>query len=215
MRKVVLRWNISSIEGSKELSSLLKICKSLEIIAHLDVSSEGITQLVEVNLNPGHSVHELSEVPSFEVLEIHEENENDALVSLLCTHTLAKSAIDLSNLHLQCPYGIDSEKGMEMRVTGLTSSMRRFLSLLRLILPPDRVSVITTKDEMMNGWSELLTSRQIEVLSHAVKSGYYDGKENVTIKSLSEELGISRSTYGGHLSDAEKTILKRIGSDIQ
>ncbi len=210
----MLRWKISSIEGSEELKKLLEICKSLEIIAHLDVSLEGITQLAEVKLNPGHSVDELSKIPSFQILDIHEQNENDALVTLLCTHTLAKSAIDLSNLHLQCPYGIDSEKGMEMRVTGLTSSMRRFLGLLRLILPPDKVSVITTKDEIMNGWEELLTVRQIEVFSHAVKNGYYDGLENVTIKSLAEELDISRSTYGGHLSDAEKTILKRIGSDL-
>ena len=47
----------------------------------------------------------------------------------------------LSNLHLQPPYSLDAIGGMEMRVTGLTGAMRRFLALLRVVLPPDKVSV--------------------------------------------------------------------------
>ena len=162
MRKVVLRWNITSIQGAKELSKILNICERIEVLAHLGVSPDGIVQLAEVKVKEGHDVHELSELDSFKVMDIHEENEDGVLISLLCTHTLAKSAIELSNLHLQCPYGIDAERGMEMRISGLTGAMRRFLALLRLILPPDKVSVSSMRNDVVNGWAELLTERQQE-----------------------------------------------------
>ncbi len=215
MRKVVLRWRINSLQGAKELGKILEICDRIEILAHLGFQDGGIVQLAEVKIKQGKDVNELSNLPSFEVLEIHEENEDGVLLSLLCHHTLAKSAIEVSNLHLQCPYSIDSEKGMELRVTGLTTAMRRFLNLLRLVLPPDKVSVITDRTKHVNGWAEILTERQQEVIRHAVLRGYYDNNGNSRIKDLAEELGISRSTYGGHLSEAEKAILKKVGSDLE
>ncbi|HJM30655.1 MAG TPA: helix-turn-helix domain-containing protein, partial [Candidatus Thalassarchaeaceae archaeon] len=135
--------------------------------------------------------------------------------SILCSHSLAKSAIELSNLHLQPPYGIDSKRGMEMRVTGLTAAMRRFLALLRVILPPDKVSVITMRGEMVNGWSQVLTNRQQEVVSFASERGYYEDGTKVTIKELADEMGISRSTFGGHLHEAERAIMRKAGTDLE
>ncbi len=215
MRKVVMRWNITSIQGSKELSKILNICERIEVLAHLGVSPDGIVQLAEVKVREGHDVHELSELDSFKVMDIHEENEDGVLISLLCTHTLAKSAIELSNLHLQCPYGIDAERGMEMRISGLTGAMRRFLALLRLILPPDKVSVSSMRNDVVNGWAELLTERQQEVLRFAVERGYYENNKKITIKDLAEEMGISRSTFGGHLQQSEKAILTKVGHDLE
>jgi len=215
MRKVVLRWRINSLQGAKELGKILEICDKIEILAHLGFQDDGIIQLAEVKLKEGKDLNELSDLPSFEVLEVHEENKEGILLSLLCHHALVKSAIEVSNLHLQCPYGIDAERGMELRVTGLTAAMRRFLNLLRLVLPPDKVSVITDRKRQVNGWAEVLTERQQEVIRHAVLRGYYENNGNPKIKDLAEELGISRSTYGGHLSEAEKAILKKVGSDLE
>jgi len=215
MRKVVLRWRLSTIEASKDLSRLLKIFDRIEVLAHLGVSPIGIVQLAEVEVKEGRDIYELNELDSFQVMEIHEESEDGILASILCSHSLAKSAIELSNLHLQPPYGIDSKRGMEMRVTGLTGAMRRFLTLLRVILPPDKVSVITMRGEVVNGWSQVLTNRQQEVLSFASERGYYEDGMKVTIKELAEEMGISRSTFGGHLHEAERAIMRKAGSDIE
>ena len=214
MRKVVLRWNLSTIQGAKELGQILQICQRFEVLAHLGVSPVGIVQLAEVVLQHGKDINELNELDSFQVMEIHEESEDGILASVLCSHSLAKSAIELSNLHLQPPYSLDAKGGMEMRVTGLTGAMRRFLSLLRVVLPPDKVSVITMRGEMVNGWDKVLTKRQQEVLSFAVERGYYQEGATITIKDLAEEMGISRSTFGGHLQDAERAVMHKAGSDL-
>ena len=214
MRKVVLRWNLTTIQGAKELGQLLQICQRFEVLAHLGVSPVGVVQLAEIELQDGKDIHELNDLDSFQVVEIHEESEDGILASILCSHSLAKSAIELSNLHLQPPYSLDAKRGMEMRVTGLTGAMRRFLALLRVVLPPDKVSVITMRGEMINGWDKVLTTRQQEVLSFAVERGYYQEGESVTIKELADEMGISRSTFGGHLQDAERAVMKKAGSDL-
>ena len=214
MRKVVLRWNLSTIQGAKELGHILQICQRFEVLAHLGVSPVGIVQLAEIVLQDGKDINELNDLDSFQVMEIHEESEDGILASILCSHSLAKSAIELSNLHLQPPYSLDAKGGMEMRVTGLTGAMRRFLALLRVVLPPDKVSVITMRGEMVNGWDKVLTKRQKEVLSFAVEKGYYQQSSPVTIKDLAEEMGISRSTFGGHLQDAERAVMHKAGSDL-
>ena len=214
MRKVVLRWNLTTIQGAKELGQLLQICERFEVLAHLGVSPVGVVQLAEIELLDGKDIHELNDLDSFQVVEIHEESEDGILASILCSHSLAKSAIELSNLHLQPPYSLDAKRGMEMRVTGLTGAMRRFLALLRVVLPPDKVSVITMRGEMVNGWDKVLTTRQQEVLSFAVERGYYEDGESVTIKELANEMGISRSTFGGHLQEAERAVMKKAGSDL-
>ena len=214
MRKVVLRWNLTTIQGAKELGQLLQVCQRFEVLAHLGVSPVGVVQLAEIELQDGKDIHELNDLDSFQVVEIHEESEDGILASILCSHSLAKSAIELSNLHLQPPYSLDAKRGMEMRVTGLTGAMRRFLALLRVVLPPDKVSVITMRGEMVNGWDKVLTTRQQEVLSFAVERGYYEEGESVTIKELADEMGISRSTFGGHLQDAERAVMKKAGSDL-
>ena len=214
MRKVVLRWNLPTIHGAKELGRILEICQRFQVLADLGVSPVGIVQLAEISLQEGRGIYELDEIDSFQVMEIHEESEDGILASILCSHSLAKSAIELSNLHLQPPYSLDATRGMEMRVTGLTGAMRRFLTLLRVVLPPDKVSVITMRGEMVNGWDKILTSRQQEVLSFAVERGYYEEGSSITIKELAEKMGISRSTFGGHLQDAERAVMHKAGSDL-
>ena len=102
-----------------------------------------------------------------------------------------------------------------MRISGLTGSMRRFLALLRLILPPDKVSVISMRNDVVNGWAELLTERQQEVLRFAVERGYYENNKEITMKELAEQMGISRSTFGGHLQQSEKAILTKVGHDLE
>jgi len=214
VRKVVLRWKIPSLRGAKELSRFIEVAERVEVLGHLAVSSEGVTQLVEIKMREGHSVEEISEFDSFEVLEQHEEDSDGILVSLLCTHPLAISAIEMSNIHVQPPYGIDIERGMELRLSGRSKSIRRFLALLRVILPPDNVSVQSLRGGERNGWSDTLTKRQREVLSHAVRRGYYEPDSNVTLREMAEEMGMARSTLGEHLQRVEQEIMSLVAEDL-
>ena len=67
MRKVVLRWRLSTIEASKDLSRLLKIFDRFEVLAHLGVSSIGIVQLAEIEVKEGRDIHELDELDELDI----------------------------------------------------------------------------------------------------------------------------------------------------
>ena len=148
------------------------------------------------------------------MLEKHEEDEAGILASILCTHPLAKTAIELSNIHVYPPYGIDSKRGLELRMSGLSDSIRRFVGLIRAVMPPDSISVQTVKSGNGNGWSDFLTPKQKEVLALAVRRGYYEEGSEVTLKDLADELGIARSTLGEHLKRVEVGVMKRVGEEL-
>ena len=213
MRNVLLRWKVSSLSGINQIDSLMEICESLEVLGHLSAELDGVTQLVELQINEGHALSEISDLESLEVLEIHEEDENGVLVSIRCTHPLAISAVELSNIYVHPPYGIDSKNGLEVRIVGISSSIRSFLEFVRAVMPPDTISVKTIKNGAAKD-DDFLTEKQREVLELAVRSGYYDSGSEVTLKQLADNLGVARSTIGEHLKRAESEVVKRAVNDF-
>ena len=192
---------------------MMKICKRIEVLGHLSIDSDGVSQLTELQLNDGHELSEISELKSFEVLEKFEEDKNGILASIRCTHAMAKSAIQLSNIYVYPPYGINSENGLEIRIFGLSNSIRSFLELINRVMPPDIVSVNTIKEGHSNVL-EFLTEKQKEALVLAVNRGYYEIDSEVTLQQLADEMGIARSTFGEHLKRAEFGSLKMLVSDL-
>ena len=75
MRKVLLRWKFDSLRGIKEIDSLMDICDRIEVLGHLSLGPDGVTQLTEVKLKDGREIGEISDLDSFTVLEMHEEND--------------------------------------------------------------------------------------------------------------------------------------------
>ena len=144
---MILRWKTSSLHGAKEISEILELCERMEILGHLAISEKSVTQLAEIKLKEGKNIESISKLENFEITEIHEENDDGVLVSLFCTHPLAISAIELSNIHIHPPYGISEENGMELRISGLSKSVSRFIRLIRMVLPPDNISVQTFQKE--------------------------------------------------------------------
>ena len=213
MRKVLLRWRPSSLSGLEEISSLTDICERIEVLGHLSFEEEGVKQLVELKIRDGRKLSELSDLESFEVLEKHEEDSDGMLVSILCTHPMAKMAIGLSNIYFYPPYGIDSTEGLEIRIYGLSSSIRSFLRLIDEVMPPDSISVRPFKTNDSTDF-EYLTTKQKEALILASRRGYYEEGSEVTLKQLADEMGISRSTIGEHLKRAENEIIKRAVDDL-
>ena len=213
MRKILLRWKVSSLSGIDEIDTLLEICERIEVLGHLSAETDGVTQLVELRINEGHALSEISELESFEVLEKHEEDENGVLVSIRCTHPLALSAVELSDIYVYPPYGIDSKSGLEFRIFGISSSIRSFLEFVRTVMPPDTISVQTIKNGAEKSY-DFLTEKQREVLELAVRRGYYEDGSEVTLKQLADELGIARSTIGEHLKRAESEVVKKAVNDF-
>ena len=216
MRKVILRWKTVSLHGSQEISEILKICERLEILGHLAINEKSVTQLAEIKLKEGGDLEDFSKLENFEIIKVHEENDDGILVSLLCTHPLAVSAVELSNIHIHPPYGISEEKGMELRISGVSNSVSRFIRLIRMVLPPDNIAVQTfQKEDNRSIWESILTERQIEVLEHATRKGFYSMDRNVTLKQLADEMNMARSTYGEHIRRAEVEIMNKVIKDLQ
>ncbi len=213
MRKVLLRWKVSSLSGIDEIDTLMDICERIEVLGHLSTEADGVTQLVELRINEGHVLSEISELESFEVIEKHEEDESGVLVSIRCTHPLALSAVGLSNIYVYPPYGIDSKNGLEFRIFGISSSIRSFLEFVRTVMPPDTISVQTIKNGPGKDY-DFLTEKQREALELAVRRGYYEDGSEVTLKQLADELGIARSTIGEHLKRAESEAVKKAVNDF-
>ncbi len=208
MRKVLLRWKFSSLRGIKEIDALMDICDRIEVLGHLSLGPDGVTQLTEVKLKEGRELAEISDLSSFAVLEKHEENNEGILASIHCTHSLAAAAIELSNIYVYPPYAIDSVNGLELSIYGLSDSISSFLTQLRMVMPPDSISVQMFKNTQTSEY-DFLTKKQMEVLELAVNRGYYDEGADITLKELADEMDIARSTIGEHLKRAESEVLKR------
>ena len=82
MRRVTLRWNLSSLQGSKEISNILKIVDSVEVLSHLSVTGNGVLQLAEIRLKEDKTLEDISEISWLEVIEVLEEEEDTVVVSL-------------------------------------------------------------------------------------------------------------------------------------
>ena len=214
MRRVTLRWNLSSLQGAEEISNILKIVDSVEVLSHLSVTGNGVLQLAEIRLKEDKTLDDISEISWLEVIEVLEEEEDSVVVSLLCTHHFAKSAIELSNIQVYPPYGIDSVRGMEIRMSGLSDSVRRFVSTLRVVIPPDKISVNSIRDSERNGWTDGLTEKQKEVISYAIGRGYFEPDSKIKLKDIAEGLGMARSTLGEHMKRAEYEIMKKVAEDL-
>ena len=81
-------------------------------------------------------------------------------------------------------------------------------------MPPDKISVQSLKGNNINDWTDSLTNRQKETLAYAAYRGYYEKESRITLKELSEELGMARSTLGEHIQRAELSIIRKAIEDL-
>ena len=206
MQVVHLRWNRASAEAAG-LGELLGICESVEVIAHLDVSSEGIRQLLRCTFLEGKSVDdfEATEYMTFEG-KVHSRGDAPPPIVALNTHPLAIAAVRATDIAVLPPYGIGPD-GFSITLRGLPRGISEFLASARAILPPDEV-IVTFEGNEVEGMKDLLAPRQFEVVQAAVQWGYYDDPRGISMRKLAERLDMARSTVGEHLHSAESTLMQ-------
>ncbi len=91
--------------------------------------------------------------------------------------------------------------------TELTASHERlsaFTGELTASKIPYQVLSVTQSPEPV----ELLTERQLELVSEAVEQGYYDSPRGCTLTELAESFDINKSAASGILHRAEGRIVK-------
>ena len=205
MQVVHLHWNRSKMAGTG-IDDLLVPCFNLEIVAHLSISELGVRQLMRCDFREGYGPEDLSnsEYLTFETT-LHEDNGTPPVV-VFNTHPLVVASGGFTDVAVIPPYTF-SEDGISISVRGIPSGISRFISMTREIMPPDIIRVVND-DESEIGPRDLLSERQLEVVQAAVQWGYYDDPRRVSLRQMAERLDIARSTIGGHLHNAEATLIR-------
>jgi predicted DNA binding protein len=75
-----------------------------------------------------------------------------------------------------------------------------------LFLPPDQVKIVEMVDDE-GALEQLLTNKQRECVIAACSVGYYQTPKKTSLRQLSENLKIPRSTLQEHLSRAESNLM--------
>lgn len=62
--------------------------------------------------------------------------------------------------------------------------------------------------------TQLLTDRQIEILTRAVETGYYDTPRKSTLTELADDLDLAKSTCSETLHRAEEKVIKQFTAEV-
>lgn len=210
MREVQLKWNPSSVDMS-DISEITHVTSLFEVVAHLEVTKEGVRQLVKIKFKPDQGPEKLNHIPYLEV----EGPLNpypmpilggEGYVVVWNRHPLSVAAINFDSLHVIPPYVID-ENGVQITIRGLPEGVSGFLKAARGIFPPDNVKVVDV-EEIEESVLKILTPKQLEIAVIAVQSGYYQNPRKISKKELSELSNIPRSTLQEHLAKAEAALME-------
>jgi len=204
MREAHISWNALSVANS-DFAEITHIASKLEVVAHLSVSERGVRQLIIPTFVDGMGPEHLMEVPFLEIEDTNLGISGEAHIIAWNSHPLSVAAIRFQDIHIIPPYSFGGD-GMEITVRGVPSGISKFLKTCNVFLPPDRVKVVEMIDEE-NQLEQLLTEKQIECIINACSVGYYQTPKKTSLRQLSENMNIPRSTLQEHLSRAETNLM--------
>jgi hypothetical protein len=204
MREAHISWNAQSVANS-DYSSIANIATKLEVVAHLAVSEKGVRQLIIPTFKDGMGPDDLKDISFLEIEDSNFGSEGGAHIIAWNTHPLSVAAIEFHDIHIIPPYSFGGD-GMEITVRGVPLGISKFLKTCNVFLPPDRVKVVEMVDEE-DQLEQLLTEKQIECIITACSVGYYHTPKKTSLRQLSENMNIPRSTLQEHLSRAEANLM--------
>lgn len=210
MREVTIFWR-------NERLPLANVAPLLDIIdwgmhmGYLERNPQRIRFLLRVIFKEGMGPDDLNEAVDF--LEIEETLASpiggDPAYILIARirHPLSQLAARVGKLTIKPGSRWDSE-GIHYTMRGGALSIRIVVTAARLMLRPDRISATSVNpDDMME--ADLLSERQLEVLTAALELGWYEVPRRITLADLAKHLDLGRSTVSEHLVRAEGSIIRQ------
>lgn len=202
MRRVIVHWNRDAILSS-DLAPMLDICRSMEILANLAVHADGVTHLMRIEFEEGYGPEALDEIGFLNVIRVDDLGGGIHHIEVVDKHTVALAIAEMDGVAVIPPLRFD-RSGFTINLQGSRDVLKDFIDLIRLTHPPDRISVVAEHDE----GTDLLTDRQREALTLAVRHGFYEHPKAIKLQELADLMNISRSTFQGHLALAEATLAR-------
>jgi hypothetical protein len=140
-------------------------------------------------------------------VELLQAGEDEALVQFETSQPFLLMAVRNSMVPLELPLNIVGGRAS----LELTAAQSR-LSALTEQLEEFGMSYEVEYLRQAPTSSDLLTSRQRDLLAAAVERGYYDTPRECTLTDLAEELDLAKSTLSERLHRIEGTVLKEFAA---
>ena len=210
MREVQLKWLPETVAHS-DIGLITKVAKMYEVVAHLEVTKDGVRQLVKIDFYDDKGPEDLHDIPFLKMEGAMLPHPlpgigGDGYIVVWNNHPLSVAAINFDSLHVIPPYVI-GENGVQITIRGLPEGVSGFLKAARIMLPPDNVNVVDIA-EIEDSIRKILTPKQLEIAVLAVRAGYYETPRKISKKELSELSEIPRSTLQEHLAKAEAALVE-------
>lgn len=154
-------------------------------------------------------VEDANDHPQIAELSLIQWSENEATVHFETTAPLLLFSARDSGIPIELPVEIQdgeatiSVTGSRDRLSELTTQLDGFGFDYRIDQVGER-----------HHERQLLSDRQLEIVTAAVERGYYDTPRCCSLTELADELGIAKSTCSETLHRAEETIVKRFVEDL-
>lgn len=166
-------------------------------------ADDGIIGLVEIDTSkPETVIQHFDDTPgmSYEVLY---NNEQTVAIQYLIPETESNQALRASGVLPRFPAHLQ-DGWLTAEHTAAHEQLSQFPEEMDAAGIPYEIQSITQAYDP----SELLTDRQREFITAAVKRGYYDNPRECTLTELAKEFDVNPSAASGVLHRAEETIIK-------
>jgi HTH DNA binding domain len=178
-----------------------------------DLDTESMTMLLELEGKQGSLEGAVSAIRRARGMsQLHETS--ISVTKRICLVVVDKPPICSASMGvgvvcLQCPYSQGGEKVAWKVLVRRSGDIRALVGRLKDKGISTHITSISEVDQ-----EELLTGRQKEVISTAVRLGFFDFPRKVSVTELGAKLGIKPSTLSEILRSAERKIMEKVARDL-
>ncbi|AGB37414.1 helix-turn-helix domain-containing protein [Natronococcus occultus] len=182
---------------------------TFRVLAAVPGSESGFALVRITGSSVPEMVAEIETHPQVLELTVVQRSEREATIHFETTAPLLLFSARESGIPIELPVEIqDGEATIE--VTGSRERLAELAEQLEQFGLQYRIERVQERLHQ----SQLLSERQLEVVSAAVDAGYYDTPRRCSLTELAGHLGIAKSTCSETLHRAEEAIVKQFVEDL-
>jgi hypothetical protein len=157
----------------------------------------------------GHIVEAMGECDEVTNIDCLQQTDEMALVQFETSEPILLLPVKEAGTPLELPFTVCNGH-VDWEITATQDRLSRLADQLREFDISFDVRSVVHQVET----SQLLTTRQTEIVQQAVESGYYNTPRESTLTELAANLGLAKSTCSETLHRAEEKIIKQFAADL-
>jgi len=207
MQTIIKAEDHTSLPGSSWFSSFERI----EFLTQLQ-SESGVYLRCLVKVAYNHPSALQNEYDSLTINEVIESTDKESVVDATFSGPLPRLFASFKGIWWTSPTVLEKNI-LHLTVRGTVEDVKKARSSLNALLSSRYV--VTTLTAGLNNPSVMrtLTARQSEVLSAAMRLGYYSSPRRCTQRKVADHLGLRQATVSEHLMSAESKVIHGVYND--